>query len=96
MRAPRFRRGFRWSRAAADGTLLPMLKKIFTIVAASALAIALYAPAASACPGMGNKEKVVKKEKNEDTRKDTKKVEKEGKEKQVEKQKVVKKKVSQK
>lgn len=41
-----------------------MLKKIATIIAASAFALAVYAPAASACPGH-DKGKIAEKKKDE-------------------------------
>ncbi len=41
------------------------MKKILTLVFASAFALCLAAPIASACPGMDDGEKVVKKEKKE-------------------------------
>ena len=46
-----------------------MLKKIATAIAASAFALAVYAPAASACPAH-DKGKIAKKEKEGDSQKD--------------------------
>jgi Ni/Co efflux regulator RcnB len=45
-----------------------MLKKIATAIAASAFALAVYAPAASACPGH-DKGKIAKKDKESDDKK---------------------------
>jgi ribosomal protein L12E/L44/L45/RPP1/RPP2 len=45
-----------------------MLKKIATIIAASAFALAVYAPAASACPGH-DKGKIADKKKDGDSKK---------------------------